>query len=52
MDVIQFEIPIHTDKGMVPIFDQTAIKAQINDEQLLNRGSYSLIKYGNTGDAV
>ena len=43
---------VHTEKGLVQICDKTAIKAQINDERSLNRGSYSLLKYSNNGDVV
>ena len=43
---------LHTEKGLVQIRDKTAIKAQINDEQSLNRGSYSLLKYSNNCDVV
>ena len=43
---------IHTENSLVQICDKTAITAQINDERSLNRGSYSLLKYSNNGDAV
>ena len=41
---------VHTENSLVQICDKTAITAQINDERLLNRGSYSLLKYSNIGD--
>ena len=43
---------VDTENGLVQICDKVAIKAQINDERLLNRGSYSFLKYSNNGDAV
>ena len=42
----------HTENSLVQICDKTAITVQINDEQSLNRGSYSLLKYSSNGDAV
>ena len=48
----QARLVLHTEKGLVQICDKTAIKALFNDERSLNRGSYSLLKYSNNGDAV
>ena len=50
--LLAFVLKVHTEKRLVQICDKTAIKAQINDERSLNRGSYSLLKYSNNGDAV